>query len=75
MKKQVPEEFLSLPAGETENYSEIYPFRYKDLIVTLYFSSSFYNCMCYLKFRIIMSVFHHFFFYDENSNLRKQITA
>ncbi|XP_060563969.1 A disintegrin and metalloproteinase with thrombospondin motifs 9-like isoform X2 [Ruditapes philippinarum] len=29
MKRQVPEEFLSLPAGETENYSEIYPFRLK----------------------------------------------
>jgi len=23
----MPEEFLTLPAGEDENYSEIYPFR------------------------------------------------
>lgn len=27
MKKPAPEEFLSLPAGEEENFSEVYPFR------------------------------------------------
>ncbi|KAL4226991.1 A disintegrin and metalloproteinase with thrombospondin motifs 9 [Mactra antiquata] len=29
MKKAMPQEFLNLPAGETENFSEIYPYRLK----------------------------------------------
>lgn len=35
MKKPIPEEFLSLPAGETENYSEIYPFRYVKFFIKM----------------------------------------
>ncbi|XP_052779988.1 A disintegrin and metalloproteinase with thrombospondin motifs 9-like [Mya arenaria] len=29
MRHELPEEYLTLPAGETENFSEVYPFRLK----------------------------------------------